>query len=264
VLLSVFCNDVWTEIGDRVALSDTNQDTDPNGSRGWIIENIDIFTTTMRYGATREVATLTNGSIARLRIINMNRSDKASIMIFLRFGVDTSYQKIKLFHTAIEQFVFNRPREWVKTFTFRTTRVESDLGFIEYVIILQHRESWQNVGTILESRATVASFCLEVQKQLDMKYHSPPMPIDLNVGTTTTTTYGANETFVSDRQREQQEQQQRSSGHKNLSSSQYKRTRNSKKFKDLQHLTEIRNSSPAFGQHEIIAASSLLETKKVR
>jgi hypothetical protein len=169
------------EIGDRVALSDVANDTDPAGSLGWIIENIDLFSTTMRLGASREVATVSNGSIARLRIINMNRSDKASVMLFLKFGIETPYQKIKVFHTAVEKFVYERPREWIKSLNFRATRVESDLGYIEYIVILQHREAWSNIGTILESRAKVASFCLELQKQLEMRYHSPPMPVELSM-----------------------------------------------------------------------------------
>jgi hypothetical protein len=31
----------------------------------------------------------------------------------------------------------------------------------------------------LESKAQVASFCLELAKKLDLKYKSPPLPVDL-------------------------------------------------------------------------------------
>jgi hypothetical protein len=34
-------------------------------------------------------------------------------------------------------------------------------------------------GTLLQSKAQVASFCLELAKKLDMKYKSPPLPVDL-------------------------------------------------------------------------------------
>ena len=130
---------------------------------------------------TREVCTVSNGSISRLRIINLNRSDKPNILIHLKFGVDVPFQKIKIFQTAVEKFVYDRPRDWMKSLGFRSTRVEADLGYIEYVLILQHRSSWQEVGAVLESRAHVASFCLELLKQLDMKYHSPPMPAELSM-----------------------------------------------------------------------------------
>jgi hypothetical protein len=41
------------------------------------------------------------------------------------------------------------------------------------------REAWQNVGTILDSKAQVASFCLELSKKLKMRYIRPPLPVDL-------------------------------------------------------------------------------------
>ena len=40
-------------------------------------------------------------------------------------------------------------------------------------------EKWQNIGVILNSKAEVASYCLEVQKKLDIRYESPPMPVNL-------------------------------------------------------------------------------------
>lgn len=43
------------------------------------------------------------------------------------------------------------------------------------------REAWQNVVALLVSKAHVASFCLELSKKLDMKYQSPPLPVDLAV-----------------------------------------------------------------------------------
>ena len=37
----------------------------------------------------------------------------------------------------------------------------------------------QNVMLILQSKADLASFCLEATKKLGMKYESPPMPVNL-------------------------------------------------------------------------------------
>lgn len=47
--------------------------------------------------------------------------------------------------------------------------------------MLQHRESWQNLGAMLASKAELSSFTLELSKKLDMRYVQPPMPITLNV-----------------------------------------------------------------------------------
>lgn len=68
-------------------------------------------------------------------------------------------------------------------YAIRATLVQSDLGFVEYLIALQHRESWQNVGPILASKAELASFCLEVSKQLGMRYVAPPVPVHLELET---------------------------------------------------------------------------------
>ncbi len=59
--------------------------------------------------------------------------------------------------------------------------MQADLGFIEYVVALQHRESWQNVGAILTSKAELASFCLELSKQLGMRYIQSPLPVQLEI-----------------------------------------------------------------------------------
>lgn len=44
---------------------------------------------------------------------------------------------------------------------------------------MEKREAWQNLGAIMESKATVASFCLELSKKLDMQFQSPPLPVEL-------------------------------------------------------------------------------------
>jgi hypothetical protein len=46
---------------------------------------------------------------------------------------------------------------------------------------LQHRESWQNIGAILTSKADLTSFTLELSKQLGMRYDAPPLPVTLTM-----------------------------------------------------------------------------------
>lgn len=57
--------------------------------------------------------------------------------VSVKFGVNVNYAKIKLFKKAVESMVKQRPREWLGLLGFRATRVEQDLGFIEYVVVLQ-------------------------------------------------------------------------------------------------------------------------------
>jgi hypothetical protein len=106
------------------------------------------------------------------------------------------------------QFVKERTREWIALLGFRATRCEPDLGFIEYIVVLQasqviysivywhfatefltylftlapqHRESWQNIGAILTSKADLTSFTLELSKQLGMRFYAPPLPVTLKM-----------------------------------------------------------------------------------
>ena len=135
----------------------------------------------MRRAATQEVATHSNGSLADSRIINANRSPQAIACVYLKFACDVPYDRIMFFKTVVEAFVKDRPKEWLSFLAFRATRIEADLGFIEYVVVLQHVEKWQNGGPIAQSKANVASFCLEAMKKLDMRYVAPPKPVNLNI-----------------------------------------------------------------------------------
>ena len=168
-------------IGDRINVSGTESLADNGGAQGWIVENVTLFTTSIVLGATNERATVSNGSLAKSRIINGARSQKAVLFFLLKFHLDVPFEKIEIFKAAVEKFVKARPREWLSLLGFRATRVEADLGFIEYIAVLQHRDNWQNIGALLQSKAILQSFCLELQKKMDMRFKSPPLPVDLKV-----------------------------------------------------------------------------------
>lgn len=145
-----------------------------------VVADISLLNTTVRNDKTREVATISNGSLARSRIINARRSDKAQLMIYLKFGVDETFaRKILLFQAAVKKFVHDRPHEFYRTVRFRSTSAESDLGFAEHVIVLQCKASWQQFEEVMESKAKVDSFSLEVQTKLGISY-SPPPPMPVN------------------------------------------------------------------------------------
>ena len=136
---------------------------------------------TIVYGTTQEVATCSNGSLANSRIINASRSPQAVLNILLKFPIDVPLKKVEIFKGALESFIKSRPREWLTFTAFRPTRVEADQGFVEYIVIAQHREKWSAIGALLQSRAELASFSLEVSKKMDMRYIPPALPVDLNM-----------------------------------------------------------------------------------
>jgi hypothetical protein len=202
------------DIGDKVAINKVELETNLSGSNEWFVEKFDLLTTTVRSCASsQEVATIANGDLARAHITNRRRSECANIIkINLKFRVDVPIHMVKVFRAAVENFIRDRNREWIGISSFRTTRIESTLGYIEYALVLKARESWQQVRiviiyrreqiimclflkrgihplflqthSVLESGAAVNSFCLELQRQLDMgyaaPYGAPPPPVGFN------------------------------------------------------------------------------------
>ena len=118
------------DIGDRIHISNPEDDTGPDGSPGWIVKDVNLFSTTAIFATTNERATLSNGSLANSRIINMARSPNAIGYIFLKFGTDVTYQRVQIFEKALTEFIKARPREWVGLLGFRATEVMADLGYI--------------------------------------------------------------------------------------------------------------------------------------
>jgi hypothetical protein len=147
------------------------------------VKDVDLFTTTVLYTSTNEVATYSNSALSACRIINGARSPKASVNFLIKFPLDASYKKLQIFKGAIEEFIKARPREWRAFLSFRATRVEVDLGFVEYSVAAEHRESWQQCGMVSQSKAELTSFCLELSKKMSIRYRSPSMPIDLSMVT---------------------------------------------------------------------------------
>ena len=165
------------DIGDRIAVSGVEDEVSSGGSAGWIVKDLNLYYTTVIFGTTLEEATYSNGSLASSRVINHNRSPKAVLNFLVRFGINTPKEKLDEFAEKVKQFVRDRPRQWLTFSAFRLNDVLPERGYIEYKVILQHRESWQQIGALLNSRADVQLFAYELSKGMGMGYENPPMPI---------------------------------------------------------------------------------------
>jgi len=99
------------DIGDRIHVGEPNTDLSSEGSAGWIVKDIDLFTTTVIFGATNEVATYSNGSLANSRIVNAARSPKANLSFTIKFPIDIPFKRLQMFKSAVEKFVNSHPRE---------------------------------------------------------------------------------------------------------------------------------------------------------
>ncbi|GAX10966.1 hypothetical protein FisN_2Lh496 [Fistulifera solaris] len=169
------------DIGDRIHVSNVQSDSNLDGSFGWIVTDVTLYTTTVVFQPNNERATISNGSMASSRIINAARSPKAVVFINLKFSTSVPYERLKVYEEALRKFIRNRPREWASFITFRVLRIQVEQGFIEYITILQHRLAWQEIFAIQESRSEVAAFCHELSKKMGMHYKSPPLPVSLAV-----------------------------------------------------------------------------------
>lgn len=149
-------------------------------------------------------------AMSNLRVINANRSPHAQIFVHMKFEIETPYEKIMIFRAvsgmplspcrgcntaypfsnmkyflsdggdqAVEEYLKDRPREWLTFVGFRPTEVAVERNYINYAIIVQHRNSWQGTAEINESKGYLVTYCLEVAKQLEMRYVAPHLPVSL-------------------------------------------------------------------------------------
>jgi len=185
------------DLGDRIYMSDPAETCiDYEYFSSWFIEgkiswrhaliacsfspshlptDINLFNTTVRYAGTNEVATLSNGSIANMRIVNGNRSPNAMVWFQLPFHIsilqDSAMDRLK---SALEKYALNNPREW---HSFAYCRIGEYVVEKEKVVItigFQHRAAWQDLGRILTGKAELIAYTYGVGKNLGVIYEELP------------------------------------------------------------------------------------------
>lgn len=176
------------DIGDRIYMTEPSLIINDGLWYCWFVEDINLFHTTIRYAGTNEVATLNNGSVANLRIINGARSPNAAVWFqfpyranlmdyFDEDGVDddgTRMRNIDKIKAELEIYAKENPREWHSFGYFRVDEVHPDLEKLVVTIGLQHRCSWQDLVPILESKAKVMCWLMEYSRKLNVIYDELP------------------------------------------------------------------------------------------
>ena len=141
----------------------------------WFVEDINLFHTTVRYAGTNEVATINNGSVANMRIINGARSPNAAVWFQFAYRPnlmeDGNIDKVK---AALEQYAKDNPRNWRSYSYFRVDEVHPELEKLVVTIGMQHRSSWQDLVRILEAKAAVMCFLMEYSRKLGIIYDELP------------------------------------------------------------------------------------------
>ena len=98
-------------IGDLIHVSNVEEETNIDGSRGWFVQHVSLFETTLTWLPTNETASVSNGSLASSRIINWARSPNARFVIFFIFPIETKYETLELFKRAVEEYLKVSPCE---------------------------------------------------------------------------------------------------------------------------------------------------------
>ena len=113
------------DIGDVVHFSSPEVPDNPNGSIGWIIQKVSLFETVGVWVPTLERASFNNGSLASCQIINWRRSPNARMNVQLNFPIETKYEQLEIFKSAIEEYIriryvcaYARTRAWVYSCVF--------------------------------------------------------------------------------------------------------------------------------------------------
>jgi small-conductance mechanosensitive channel len=95
--------------------------------------DITLFSTTLRFGASNEVATISNGSIASSRITNCARSANAMVILILKLHIHLhDEQNLEKFKAALENYVADNPRLWELMAFFRCEEIDTDGEFVVY------------------------------------------------------------------------------------------------------------------------------------
>lgn len=163
------------DLGDRIlVVSSENPLIYGTADFSWFVEDLNLFSTTLRFANTNEVATVNNASIAMSRIINCNRSPNALITLTLYFMDSATEDQLGIFRDTVDSFVQDRPRIWDSILFFRCESINQDLKLMEYSLRIRHTKPWQDAASILMNKAELLKFCFETGKKLEINYDSPP------------------------------------------------------------------------------------------
>ncbi|CAB9522567.1 Mechanosensitive ion channel protein [Seminavis robusta] len=170
------------DIGDRITISGAESLVNPPLANSWLVEDITLTTTTLRFASTNEVASLNNSSLASSRIVNCSRSPKAQVTIRIQLDVDTSQRDIDEFRKRIETYLSDNPRIWVGLIQSRTDDINSDAGYATMMYRAQHVKPWQDLGPIMSARGEWQRFAENTATDMGIIYDSPPRQMTIGVG----------------------------------------------------------------------------------
>ena len=92
------------DLGDRISISNPNDnsgDNDPGFDDMWLVEDCNLFTTTLRLARSNEISYLNNGMLSNCKIVNHGRSLNATVNILVPMRLDATHEQIQLVKSAL-------------------------------------------------------------------------------------------------------------------------------------------------------------------
>jgi hypothetical protein len=116
--------------------------------------DITLFSTTLRFAASNEIATVSNGSIAAARITNCARSKNATVHTILKFHIKCHQNGlIEKYRKGVDQYVDDHPNVWDSVLFFRCEDIDSNNEIVTYRLAIRSRFTWQIANRVFQSHS---------------------------------------------------------------------------------------------------------------
>lgn len=137
--------------------------------------DINLFNSTVRYAGTNEVATINNGAIANMRIVNGNRSPNAMVWFYLPFRTRILREgRLDALKAFMEQYANDHPRQWHSYSYCRFDTIIGEKDKLIATIGFQHQSSWQDLVGILTAKEELVCSILEYGRKHGINYEELP------------------------------------------------------------------------------------------
>jgi small-conductance mechanosensitive channel len=163
------------DLGDRIIITGAETVDNPGSGSSWFVEDINLFSTTLRFGLTNEVATVNNGTIAGSRICNLNRSPNAVCVLELVMHICLIHNdQAIVFRTALEKYISDHPRVWEALVNFRYNTFDADNEQVRVLLQARHRNSWQDAARVLRDFGEFKRFVHMLGDTMGVNFDAPP------------------------------------------------------------------------------------------
>lgn len=141
----------------------------------WFIEDMSLFSTTVRLARTNEVASISNASIAQLRIVNGNRSPDAIVVLHLSYKLALiDDHKLSSLRSCVASYIKQYPNEWSKIIYCRVKDIDYAAEKVEVSLSIQSRHAWQDLGRIAKNKALLKTAIYEFGRDTKLIYEELP------------------------------------------------------------------------------------------